>query len=185
VAAERRVALIHRVIMPDKDYPKEYAVLVTDERSIFIRQKQTRSSFVLRGEMRYGTALVTDVEPRTLEYYEQFDLDALTADAGNLSVPHDSIISLDLKGEVPAFRKRDFFVWLTMRRQGEIFQVYFLEMTYENGGNKVGLKFYLVPLGAWFKPRRQTQDRETILREYAEASFKIYRSILRPDVLTT
>jgi len=86
--------LIHRVIMPEKDYPKEYAILVTDKRSIFIRQKQTRSGFVLRGEMRYGTALVTDVEPKTLEYYEQFTLDSLAADAGNVSVPHDSIISL-------------------------------------------------------------------------------------------
>jgi len=64
---ERRLALIHRVIVPNKEYPKEYAILVTDRRSIFIRQKKTRSSFVLRGEMRYGTALVTDVIPKTLE----------------------------------------------------------------------------------------------------------------------
>jgi len=58
-APERKLALVHRVIMPDKDYPKEYAILVTDRRSIFIRQEKTRSSFVLRGEMRYGTAMVT------------------------------------------------------------------------------------------------------------------------------
>ena len=64
---ERRLALIHRVIVPNKEYPKECAILVTDRRSIFIRQKKTRSSFVLRGEMRYGTALVTDVIPKTLE----------------------------------------------------------------------------------------------------------------------
>jgi hypothetical protein len=170
--------------MPDKDYPKEYAVLVTDRRSIFIRQEKTRSSFVLQGEMRYGTALVTDVEPRTLEYYEQFTLDSLAAEAGNLSVPHDSIISLLMKWEKSAFRKRDFFVWLTMRRQGEIFQVYYFEMSYWNDtDNRAGLRFYLVPIGAWFKPKRQTQDRETILREYAEDSFKIYQNLLRPEAL--
>ncbi len=50
---ERRLALIHRVIVPDPGYPKEYAILVTDSRSVFIRQKKTRSSFVVRGEMRF------------------------------------------------------------------------------------------------------------------------------------
>jgi len=61
---EKRLALIHRVITPDKEYPKEYAILVTDTRSIFIHQRKTRSSFVLRGEIRFGTALVTDVNPK-------------------------------------------------------------------------------------------------------------------------
>src|SRR5438309_10997107 len=81
--SERKLALVHRVIVPDKDYPKEYAILVTDRRSIFIRQKKTRSSFVLRGEMRYGTAMVTDVQPKTLEDYEQTNLESLAADAWN------------------------------------------------------------------------------------------------------
>jgi hypothetical protein len=89
-----------------------------------------------------------------------------------------------MKWEKSAFRKRDFFVWLTMRRQGEIFQVYYFEMSYWNDtDNRAGLRFYLVPIGAWFKPKRQTQDRETILREYAEDSFKIYQNLLRPEAL--
>ena len=32
VELERKLALLHRVIVPDKDYPKEYVVLVTDRR---------------------------------------------------------------------------------------------------------------------------------------------------------
>src|SRR2546428_12469301 len=129
-APERKVALVHRVIVPDKDYPKEYAILLTDRRSIFIRQKKTRSSFVLRGEMRYGTALVTDVQPKTLEDYENASLESLTADSANLTVPHEALVSLVMRKEEPKFRLRDFFVWLTMRRQGEIFQVYDFEMHY-------------------------------------------------------
>ena len=31
---EKRLALVHRVLISDADYPKEYAVLVTDRRSI-------------------------------------------------------------------------------------------------------------------------------------------------------
>src|SRR5256712_14208277 len=98
-APERKLALVHRVIMPDKEYPKEYAILVTDRRSIFIRQEKTRSSFVLRGEMRYGTALVTDVIPKTLEDYTQSSLESLTAVSANLTVPHESLVSLVMKRE--------------------------------------------------------------------------------------
>ncbi len=60
---------------------------MTDSRSIFIRQKKTRGSFVLRGEMRFGTALVTDVMPKTLEDYEQTSLEFLMADSANITVP--------------------------------------------------------------------------------------------------
>src|SRR6266852_6142392 len=88
---EKRVAIIHRIIIPDEDFPKEYAVVVTDRRSVLIRQKKTRSSFVLRGEMRYGTALVTDVAPKPLEDYEQASLESLTADSANLTVPHEAL----------------------------------------------------------------------------------------------
>src|SRR5438094_8068456 len=93
-APERKVGLVHRVIVPDKDYPKEFAILVTDRRSIFIRQKKTRSSFVLRGEMRYGTAMVTDVQPKTREDYEQTSLESLAADASHIALLHDAVISL-------------------------------------------------------------------------------------------
>ena len=127
---EKRVAIIHRVIIPDEDFPKEYAVLVTDRRSVLIRQRKNRSTFVLRGEMRYGTALVTDVVPKTLEDYEKTTLESLASDSENLTIPHSSVLSLVLKKEVPKFRLRDTLIWLTMRRQGEIFQVYSFEITY-------------------------------------------------------
>jgi len=182
---ERRLALIHRVIVPDKDYPKEYAILVTDRRSIFIRQKKTRRSFVLRYEMRIGTALVTDVIPKTLEDYEQTSLESLTADDANLTVPHEAVISLAMRAEEHEHRKRDFFLWLTMRRQEEIFQVYNFEMKYRPGPDQDAMiKFYMVPLGVYFKPRRQTQNRETVLREYAADKLEIFRTVLPVGILS-
>src|SRR5207245_3334490 len=114
-APERMVALVHRVIVPGQDYPKEYVILVTDRRSIFIRQEKTRSSFVLRGEMRYGTALVTDVQPKTLEDYEQTSLESLAADGSNIDVPHKAVISLVMMKGEPNFRYKDLFIWMTMR----------------------------------------------------------------------
>ena len=186
VELERKLALLHRVIVPDKDYPKEYAILVTDRRSIFIRQKKTRSSFVLRGEMRYGTALVTDVQPKTLEDYEKTSLKSLATDASNIAIPHDTVISLVMTKGEPNFRLQDLFIWLTMKRQGHKFNVYDFEMNYRDSGNQeTKLRFYMVPLGVYFKPRRQTQTRETILREYAMDALQIFQKVLRNRIISS
>ena len=176
---ERRLALIHRVIVPDNDYPKEYAVLVTDRQSIFIHQKKTRGGFVLRGEMRYGTALVTDVQPKTLEDYEGTDFESLAADASNMAIPHGLVTSLVMTEGDPKFRLPDLFVWLTMRRQGHKFHVYDFEMSYLDSADRgARIRFYAVPLGVYFKPRRQTQTREAILRDYAMDVLRIFGSVL-------
>ena len=183
---ESRLALIHRVIVPDKEYPREYAVLVTDSRSVFIRQKKTRSSYWLRGEMKFGTALVTDVIPKTLQDYEQTSLESLTADPENITVPHEAVVSLVMRKEEPEFRAREFFVWLTMRRQGHRFQVYNFEMKYRQSQKLEPLiKFYMVPLGAYFKPERQTKSREAILREYATDALKIFQKVLPTKIISS
>jgi hypothetical protein len=182
---ERRLALIHRVIVPDADYPKEYAVLVTDSRSIFIRQRKTRSSFLLRGEIRYGTALVTDVQPKTLEDYEGTGVESLAADSSNVTIPHTSVTSLVMTEGEPKFRLQDLWVWLTMKRQGHEFRVYDFEMSYTDGANhETTLRFYAVPLGVYFKPRRQSQTRKTILRDYALDVLQTFRRVLPAEIIS-
>ncbi len=184
--AERRLALIHRVIAPDRKYPAEYAILVTDTRSIFMRQRKTRSSYWLRGEMKFGTALVTDVIPKTLEDYEQTSLDALTVHPANITVPHETVVSLVMGKEEPEFRAREFFVWLTMRRQGHRFQVYNFQMKCQQSQKLDTLiKFYMVPLGAYFKPERQTKSRETILREYAIEALEMFQKVLPAGIVSS
>ena len=181
-AQEKRLALVHRVLIPDTYYPKEYAILVTDQRSIFIRQAKTRSSFWLRSEIRWGTALVTDVTPKTLQDYEKTNLENLSSEPSNFTISHQSMVSLVVKGDRPTFRHHEFFVKWTVQRRKEIFQVYNFETTYRNASNVMDrIKFYAVPLGAYFKPKRQSQTRETILREYAEEIVETYKAILPAD----
>ena len=176
---ERRLALIHRVIVPAKDSPTEFGILVTDRRSIFIRQEKTRSNFTLRGEIRYGTALITDVPPKTLSDYEQSTTASLSNNSENISVPHRQVISLELKKDSRKPGLFDFFVRLTMRMQKEEFQVYNFEMNYSVAQGQLNIiKFYMVPLGAYFKPKRQIQTRETILREYALENLEIFKQVL-------
>ncbi|HEV2119392.1 MAG TPA: hypothetical protein VGS11_04720 [Candidatus Bathyarchaeia archaeon] len=181
---ESRLALIHRVIVPDQVSPKEYAILVTDRRSIFIRQKNTRGNFWLRREITYGTALITDVVPKTLEDYEQTSMDSLAADTANITIPHEAVVSLALKKEKQKPRKFDFFVRLTMRMQREVFQVYDFEMRYKQNSNlDAAIKFYMVPLGAYLKSRRQTQTRETILQEYATDALEVFRGVVQTKIV--
>jgi hypothetical protein len=185
VAPEEKLALIHRVLMAENEYPREYAILVTDERSIFIRQPKTRSGWTLRQEMRFGTALVTDVEPKTLEDYEDTGLETLAANRQNLAIPHGSIVSLEMRADPPNRRRRDFFVWWVMKRQKEIFQVYGFDLEYRTGHSTATLKFYAVPLGLYFKPRRMSQTRETILREYAAEILDTYRTVLPASIVAS
>lgn len=178
---ERKLALIHRVLVQDEDYPKEYAILVSDRRSIFIRQKKTRSGFTLRGEMKYGTALVTDVIRKNLTDYEHTSTDSLSNDNANVTVLHEAVVSLELGKDAQKPGVLDFFVRLTMRMQKEEFQVYNIEMKYLTKPNQTEMiKFYMVPLGEYFKPKRSTQTRETILKEYALENLEIFRKVL-PD----
>jgi hypothetical protein len=182
---ERRVAFVHRVIVPNPEFPREYSILVTNRRLIFIRQKKTRSKLVLNGEMRYGTALITDVDPPKMGDYDRATLESLKGDPENLVILHERITSLVMKKDAPTFRYRDFFIWLTMRRQQEIFQVYHFDMTYAQNFSQDQLRFYMVPLGAWFKPRRQTQTREGILREYASDGLQIFQQFLPSGVVVS
>src|SRR5207245_9991586 len=118
------------------------------------RQKKTRVNFWRLREISYGTALITDVVPKTLEDYEQTSMESLTADSANLTVPHDALISLAMKKEEQKPRAYDFFVRLTMRMQREEFQVYDFEMNYRQSPHpETKIKFYMVPLGAYFTPR--------------------------------
>ena len=173
--------MIHRVLVQGEDYPKEYAILVSDRRSIFIRQEKTRSSFTLRGEMKYGTALVTDATPKTLTDYERSSTDSLSNDTANITVRHDEVVSFELGKDAAKPGVLDFFVRLTMRMQKEEFQVYNIEMKYLTKPNQTEMiKFYMVPLGKYFKPKRSTQTRETILKEYALENLEIFRKVL-PD----
>ena len=182
---ERRITLIHRVIIPDVDYPKEYAILVTDRRSIFILQPKSRDDFWLRGEIRWGTALVTDLVPKTVQDCEKTSLEMLSNEPLNFTVPHESVVSLVMKGDKPTFRTREFWVKWTMQRQKEVFQVYNFEITYrKDPGDSKLIQFFAVPLGAYFKPLRQTQTRQAILREYAEEILEVYRNLLPVDVVS-
>jgi hypothetical protein len=73
-----------------------------------------------------------------------------------------------------------------MKRQGHKFQVYDFEMEYHNSPNsETMIKFYMVPLGMYFKPKRQTETRQAILKEYAVEALDTFQKVLPVRVLSS
>lgn len=160
---ERRIALIHRVMVPDSDYPKEYAILVTDKHLVLIRQKKVRRTFALRGEMRWGSEISSPVVAKTLKDYEGQSVESLSSDPNNISINNDSIAEMSLAPGEHRYR------------------VHHVNLTFNSVSEKP-LTLYLVPLGTYTKPLRAKQSREEIMRNYAVESFKVLQSVLPPGV---
>jgi hypothetical protein len=158
---EQRLALIHRVMISEPDYPKEYAILVTNRRLIFIRLDKVRSTFALRGEMRWGSEIASPVVAKTLKDFEGKDIESLASFPGNFSISNDSVTEL-------------FLVEGTHK-----YHVNLVELKYrtDSDGEKT-ITFYLVPLGTYVKPLRAKQSRDEILKDYALNSFKVLEGVL-------
>jgi hypothetical protein len=63
--------------------------------------------------------------------------------------------------------------------------VFEFEMSYrQNPDREARIKFYMVPLGAYFKPKRETKSRETILREYAMDAVELFRQAIPAHVVS-
>jgi len=101
---ERRIAVIPSVMIQGALGPKEYGVLLTDQRSIFVLTRATNAAVwgALGGAVgaMVGHA-VTD--PRYVAYLEA-DLAALSSDDKNVSVPHSSIRKLGLEKKLGGYR---------------------------------------------------------------------------------
>ena len=177
MGSENRIQLIHRVLVADTEYPKEYAILITEKRSIFLRQQKTRGTFWLRGEMNWGTALITDVIPKTLGDSDNASLESQEENRENIIIRHDSVRALSVATGEPKF------FWLSLSKKPV--PVYNFTMTYLDVTNaRQDLRFYLVPLGMYFKPRRRRNSREAILREYAFEALETFAKVLPPGVVS-
>ncbi|MDA4131380.1 MAG: hypothetical protein OK457_11470, partial [Thaumarchaeota archaeon] len=79
--------------------------------------------------------------------------------------------------------ERQFF-WPSLRRKPV--PVYDFTMKYRGSitNQDREVRFYLVPVGKYFKPRRLTQTRETILRKYAMDALKTFQSVLPNNLIS-
>ncbi len=159
---ERRLGLVHRVIASHHGM-NEYAILITDRRSIFIQQARSQGGFALRTELLTGAWGRTSIKPKTLEDYSGFAIGSLELDEQNITVEHDGVTKLIIA-------------------IGGLFPVFHFDLEYRGEARAESLVFYAVPLGSYVTNGDQ-RPREVILRAYAESIFKLYSAVLPSGVI--
>lgn len=87
---EKKIALIPKVMMSGALGPKEYGVVLTDQRTIFVLEKASKAMLV--GVL--GDALLTE---KKIVDYENVDLDGLAAGEKNIVITHSSIQQMRIK----------------------------------------------------------------------------------------
>lgn len=95
--AERKVAVIPHVVVTGALGPKEYGVLLTDERAIFVLESASKAGLAAALGGAVGAAVAGGLASRKYVDYEREDPERLATDPDNIVVPHGSIRSLQLK----------------------------------------------------------------------------------------
>jgi hypothetical protein len=159
---ENRLGLVHRVLAARKGL-REYAILVTDKRSVFIQLEKSRNSFLLRTEIISGTSGTTDKRPKTLDDYSKWPIGSLALEHGNFEVAHKTVTRVIIG-------------------IGGFFPVYHFNVAYVEDGRADNLVFYAVPLET-YSPTSVPRPQEAVLREYAGTIFRLYAQVLPPGVM--
>src|SRR5436309_2222919 len=137
ISNERKVGLIPRLFVQGKWGPKEYALLVTDKRSILVLEKESKAGIggALGGA---AGALIAGAAAKSRSFdYAQADPQSLAIDSKNMTISHESLQGIRMK----------------KRFIGPVYWLEFLYQTDQGKGKK--LKGQLIPPGVHLKQRKQ------------------------------
>jgi hypothetical protein len=148
--------------------PKEYALLVTDKRSILVLEKDSKAGLAGALGGSVGAAVAHAVATRKSFDYEREDLQSFAANPKNLVIPHESLETIQLKKALlnPVYRMRVNY------------------QTNENKRKKVNA--FLRPPGELVKQQKQQgTSKKQIHLDYAKKVQEVYRQVLSPPRLET
>jgi len=160
---EKKIGLVPKLIVLGTMGPKEYALLVTDHRSILVLEKESKAGIAGALGGAAGALIAQGLAKERSFDYNQADVQSLALDSKNLTIPHEAIQVLQLKKALigPIFR---------------------FELKYRNAeGKDKKLKGQLAPPGAHVKQRKQEgRSKKQIYYDYAKSVQDLYRSALSP-----
>lgn len=161
---EKKVALIPRVIMKGAMGPKEYGILLTDQRAIFVLEHVSKAA-LLGG---IGDALLTD---KKVVDYQGENIDALAADEKNVVVPYSAIQKLHMKKGFSSY---------TMS------SMYTLLIDYVDSSNKQrSLKAFLQPSQEQIRKKKEEGlGAKAAIEEYAKNARKAFEQAMPPVALS-
>lgn len=158
---ESRVALIPRVMMKGAMGPKDYGLLITDRRSIFVLEKASVGAVL--GAI--GDALLAD--RKSVDYAGE-EIEKLASDDHNTVVPHESIEKLHLKKGFSSYTMSNAYTLLIDFKDGR--------------GKSRSVKAFLTPT-AEFLDRKKSEgvDKKRATEEYAMSARKAFEQALSPS----
>jgi len=147
---EKRIALIPRVMMKGAMGPKDYGLLITDRRSVFVLEKASKAA--LLGVL--GDALLSD--KKTFDYANE-DIEKLASDGHNTVVPHEGIQKLHLKKGFSSYTMSNAYVLL-------------VDYT-DSTGKSRSIKAFLTPPNEFIALKKQEgMDKKAATEEYARSA---------------
>ena len=153
------------MIMKGAMGPKEYALLLTDQRLIFVLEHASKAAIV--GVL--GDALLSD---RKAVDYESEDPDKLAADSGNIVIPHSGVKSI---GIAKGFSSYTMSTMYTLLVDGA-----------DPDGKSRKVKAFLQPSQALVKSKKDDgMNRKTATEDYAKMVRGALEKSLPPRLLQT
>jgi hypothetical protein len=160
-ANEKKIGLIPRIWVQGKWGPQDWAVFVTDQRTILVLEKSSKAG--LGGAFgAVGAAIAAAASSGRRDFdYSQVDANALAADPKNMVIPHESLRGIRMKKKM-------------------IGASYELELQYQNpeGKNK-DFKGALLPPDIVVQNRKaQGEDKDQIFSDYTRNAVSLFQNAL-------
>ncbi len=159
---ETKVALVPRVIVGGAMGPKEYGVLLTNQRTIFVLETASKAGIGAALGGAIGAAIAQAATTRRYVDYESANPDALASDSKNIVVPHTALARIALRRKFGTYRLR-------------------LEYATPQGKRKKILAMVVPPTRAVKANKARGMGRKQTLAEYARTVQQAYQRALPPE----
>jgi hypothetical protein len=162
-ATEKKIGMIPRLWVQGKWGPQEWALFVTDQRTILVLEKSSKAGIgAAFGAVGTAIAAAATSQGRSFDY-SQMDANALANDPKNMVIPHNMLGGIRMK------KKR-------------IGSAYELELQYQNPeGKGKDFKGALLPPDIVLKNRKnQGEDKDQIYLDYTRNAVNLFQDALTP-----
>jgi hypothetical protein len=165
---ERRIGLIPRVIVQGKWGPNEYALLITDKRSILVLEKGSKAGVAGALGGAVGAAIASAASSRKSFDYENENPESFAINPKNVVIPHDSLLSIQLK-------------------KGFLGPIIRMQVKYQDQKMKgKTIKGFLNPPGEHVKQKKsEGGEKKQIFYDYAKKVDDVYKQALSPPRYST
>jgi len=165
---ERKIGMIPRLWVQGTWGPQEWALFVTDQRTILVLEKSSKAGLGgALGAVGAAVAAAATSQARSFDY-SQIDANALASDPKNRVIPHTMLSGIRMK----------------KRRIGPSYE---LELAYQNAeGKGKEFKGSLLPPNIVLKNRKnQGEDKDQIFLDYTRNAVNLFQNALTPPRFQT